>query len=755
MWWRTCVVLVCVTAVLADEEWRQVNTAQGPVRGQKHPSGHLYAFYNVPYATAPKGIHKFKAPLPPPVRTEPFDAVNKNVVCPQYIDMDSKMPGRHLEQSEDCLIANIFVPDTNENNLPVLVYVHGGAFILGFGDMMRATQLMKSKDFIMVTFNYRLGIHGFLCLGTEDVPGNAGLKDQVALLRWVKDNIANFGGNPNKVTLAGYSAGSTSVDLLMLSKAAKGLFHRVIPESGANLAAFGMQRDPLEVAKSHAKTLQFTNVEDISALEQFYKTASMELLTADSFLSRPDSTFLFGPCVERDTEGAFLTESPLTILKNGDYEKLPMLYGFANMEGLFRIDMFNDWKDKMNSNFAEFLPADLKFETDGAKEEVIELIKKFYFDGQPVSNDNILRYVDYFSDVPFVYPTLRSAKLQVEAGNDQVYLYEYSFVDENDNVVPHTNVRGADHVAQTVALMDGEDESLKSQAYQNMRKIIREIWHNFIITGTPVPADSSLPAWPPARADRSPHMRLLEKPVLQGVLLGERAKFWDDIYEKYYLDAVPPAAPNTGNDNDNDGGNGGEGDGGNGGEGDGGNGGEGDGGNGGEGDGGNGGEGDGGNGGEGDGGNGGEGDGGNGGEGDGGEGDGGEGDGGEGDGGDGGEGDGGEGDGGEGDGGEGDGGEGDGGDGGEGDGGEGDGGDGGDGGEGDGGEGDGGDGGEGDGGNDSGDNTDSGSGDDNGSGDDEDDTDAADSAGHRDLIGSNLMILTVVLYFSKLLLNTN
>ncbi|XP_063890931.1 carboxylic ester hydrolase isoform X12 [Helicoverpa armigera] len=711
MWWRTCVVLVCVTAVLADEEWRQVNTAQGPVRGQKHPSGHLYAFYNVPYATAPKGIHKFKAPLSPPVRTEPFDAVNKNVVCPQYIDMDSKMPGRHLEQSEDCLIANIFVPDTNENNLPVLVYVHGGAFILGFGDMMRATQLMKSKDFIMVTFNYRVGIHGFLCLGTEDVPGNAGMKDQVALLRWVKDNIANFGGDPNKVTLAGYSAGSTSVDLLMLSKAAKGLFHRVIPESGANLAAFGMQRNPLEVAKSHAKTLQFTNVEDISALEQFYKTASMELLTADSFLFRPDSTFLFGPCVERDTEGAFLTESPLTILKNGDFEKLPMLYGFANMEGLFRIDMFNVWKDKMNSKFAEFLPADLKFETDGAREEVIELIKKFYFGGQPVSNDNILRYVDYFSDVPFVYPTLRSAKLQVEAGNDQVYLYEYSFVDENDNVVPHTNVRGADHVAQTVALMDGEDESLEPQAYQNMRKIIREIWHNFIITGTPVPADSSLPAWPPARADRSPHMRLLEKPVLQGVLLGERAQFWDDIYEKYYLDAVPPAAPNTGNDNDNDGGNGGEGDGGNGGEGDGGNGGEGDGGNGGEGDGGNGGEGDGGNGGEGDGGNGGEGDGG-------------------------------EGDGGEGDGGEGDGGEGDGGDGGEGDG-------------GDGGEGDGGDGGEGDGGNDSGDNTDSGSGDDNGSGDDEDDTDAADSAGHRDLIGSKLMILTVVLYFSKLLLNTN
>nr|XP_049697884.1 cholinesterase 1 isoform X8 [Helicoverpa armigera] len=545
MWWRTCVVLVCVTAVLADEEWRQVNTAQGPVRGQKHPSGHLYAFYNIPYATAPKGADKFKPPLPPQVRTEPFDAVNKHVVCPQTDYVAATLPGFNIVESEDCLIANIFVPDTHEKNLPVLVYVHGGAFILGFGDTMTGSQLMKTKDFILVTFNYRLGIHGFLCLGTDDVPGNAGLKDQVALLRWVKDNIANFGGNPNDVTLGGGSAGSVSVDLLLLSKATKGLFHRVIPESGANLAAFGMQRDPLEVAKSHAKTLQFTNVEDISALEQFYKTASMELLTADSFLFRPDSTFLFGPCVERDTEGAFLTESPLTILKNGDFDKLPMLYGFANMEGLFRINLFEDWKDKMNNNFTEFLPADLKFESDEAREEVIKMIKDFYFDGQPVSNNNVLGYVDYFSDVLFVYSTLWSAKLQVEAGNDQVYLYEYSFVDENDPVVPHTDVRGANHGAQALAVMDGDDESLESPEFKNMRKIIREIWHNFIKTGVPVPAGSSLPAWPPARADRSPHMQLLEKPELHGVLLEDRTRLWDDIYQKYYLDSVPPSATNN------------------------------------------------------------------------------------------------------------------------------------------------------------------------------------------------------------------
>ncbi|XP_047032300.1 cholinesterase 1-like [Helicoverpa zea] len=544
MEWHLYIVIFCVTAVLADEEWLEVATAQGPVRGQKHPNGELYVFYNIPYATAPKGEDKFKGPLPPPVWTEPFNAVNKNIICPQYEGIPSSFE-QGLVMSEDCLIANIFVPDTNETNLPVFVNVYGGAFITGYGDVVRGTQLMKTKDFIMVTFNYRLGIYGFLCLGTDDVPGNAGMKDQVALLRWVNENIANFGGNPDDVTIAGFSAGGAAVDLIMLSKSAKGLFHRVIPESGGNLSIFAIQKDPIEIAKMHAKTLNFTNVDDIYALEQFYKTTSMEILTSHSFANRTDSTHMFSPCVERDIEGAFLTEPPLTILKNGDYDKLPMLYGFANMEGLFRIDMFDIWKDMMNTNFSEFLSADLTFKTDEEREEVASKVKKFYFGDEPVNNDNILSYVDYFSDVLFTHPILWSAKLQVEAGNDQVYLYEYSFADDNVSVVPHTNVRGASHCAQTAAIMDGEDESLESLEYQNMRKIIREMWHNFITTGAPVPTGSSLPAWPALGENMSPHMQLIEKPVLRGVLLEERSRFWDEIFENYYRDPVPPTDPNS------------------------------------------------------------------------------------------------------------------------------------------------------------------------------------------------------------------
>ena len=396
---------------------------------------------------------------------------------------------KNLVAQENCLIANVYVPDTNKKNLSVLVYVHGGGFIIGYGDIIKVKNIMKKKDLIVVTFNYRLSIHGFLCLGTEDAPGNAGMKDQVALLRWVQKNIASFGGNPDDVTIAGFSAGSVAVDLLMLSKSAEGLFHRVIPESGGNLAAFAIQRNPLDIAKNHAKKLNFTNVDDIYALEKFYKTAPMELLTLDLFIDRTDSTFGFSPCVERDTgNGAFLTESPLNILKKGEYKKLPVLYGFANMEGLFRVNFFEFWKHKMNEKFSDFLPADLKFESEAVREAVANKIKNFYFGDKPVGNDNILGYVNFFSDVFFTYPMLWAVKLHVEAGNNQVYLYEYSFVDEDVPVVPHTNIRGANHCAQTFAVIDGKnmtnrDESNVTQEYQEMMKIMREIWHNFVKTG--------------------------------------------------------------------------------------------------------------------------------------------------------------------------------------------------------------------------------------------------------------------------------
>lgn len=392
-----------------------------------------------------------------------------------------------LEPKEDCLVANVFVPDTDEKSLPVVVYVHGGAFQGGSGNLFSPYKMVDEGKFIAVNFNYRLGVQGFLCLGTEDIPGNAGMKDQVALLRWVNRNIASFGGNPDDVTLTGYSAGSSSVDLITLSASAKGLFNKVIPESGVGYSELGVQIDPFVNAKEFASQLGFES-EDVYELEKFYKQATFEQLTSDSFFDRPGS-FVMVPCVERDTgSGAFLKEPPGEIMKRGDFPKLPTLIGFASKEGLLRAKMFSQWKDLMNADFSTFLPVDLKFRNQEEKDEVIKKIKHFYFDDKPVSEETYQGFINYFGDYMFSYPTVRAARLQAKAGNENVFLYQYSYYDDILISLRHSSdpeVKGADHSAQTFALLSLSmmPNVPESENYVKFKAILRKLWINFIKTG--------------------------------------------------------------------------------------------------------------------------------------------------------------------------------------------------------------------------------------------------------------------------------
>lgn len=421
----------------------------------------------------------------------PLEAINDKIICPQgntvFFDISQ------YAMQENCLVANIFMPDTKETNLPVMVYVHGGAYQSGWGGMFDPKGLVKSKKIVAISFNYRLGIHGFLCLGTEGAPGNAGMKDQVALLRWVQKNIANFGGNPKDVTIVGSSAGSSAVDLLMLSEMTKGLYNKVIPESGANVGVWSVQIDPVQNARDFARANNFSKTDDIYALEQFYKTASFELLTSDVFLTRKDSSFVFSPCVERNIgEETFLEDNPVNILKQGKYRRVPVLYGFANMEGLFRIGKFNEWKDQMNDRFSDFLPADLAFKSDKERNDVAQVIKEFYFGDKPVGEETAQAYIDYFTDVIFAYPHLRSTDLQVKAGSDSIYLYEYSYYTpppQFEGMPPPPKfmekIRGANHCAQSAAVYDiviGTSDEI-SEEYKQIRNAMREIWLNFITTG--------------------------------------------------------------------------------------------------------------------------------------------------------------------------------------------------------------------------------------------------------------------------------
>ncbi|PIO25074.1 hypothetical protein AB205_0164110, partial [Aquarana catesbeiana] len=191
-----------------------VGTRYGKLHGKtvtvKETDRQVHAFYGVPFAKPPVGPLRFAASGPP----ESWNGLPPT--------------------SEDCLYLNVFTPaDRGQNaKLPVMVFIHGGGLIMGGAMMFEGSALSAYENVIIVSIQYRLGIMGFLSSGDSQAPGNYGFLDQVEALRWVQENIANFGGDPDSVTIFGESAGGVSVSALVLSPLAKGLFHRAIAESG-------------------------------------------------------------------------------------------------------------------------------------------------------------------------------------------------------------------------------------------------------------------------------------------------------------------------------------------------------------------------------------------------------------------------------------------------------------------------------------------------------------------------------------------
>ena len=225
-----------------NEWYPQVTTPSGQLkgitkyRGNKPGEGPVKVFYNIPYAAPPVGGLRFAKPQPFGKWSGTRDATKPGPECMQ-LNMTS------LRKSEDCLQLNVFVPisGSQSTNKSVMVWIHGGGYELGSGAMYDGSYLANQGDVIVVTVNYRLGVFGFFSLNDSVGKGNYGLWDQILALQWVQQNIAAFGGDPSSVTIFGESAGAFSVSLLSMIPSNRGLFHRVISQSGVAVApmAFG------------------------------------------------------------------------------------------------------------------------------------------------------------------------------------------------------------------------------------------------------------------------------------------------------------------------------------------------------------------------------------------------------------------------------------------------------------------------------------------------------------------------------------
>lgn len=307
-----------------------LEVAGGRVRGRELDG--VWAYSGIPYARSPEGPFRWRPPQPPEPWSGVRDALDFGPIAPQSPPIPGiAVPGDPVAQDEDCLTLNVWTPAPDGRPRPVMVWIHGGGFTSGTGAglLYRGGDLVRHGDVVVVTVNYRLGALGFLGhpalvegSPAPEAVGNWGLLDQVAALRWVRDHIAGFGGDPGNVTIFGESAGGMSISALLGAPSARGLFHRAIIQSGPpythSLARAGRAAEDLAKGLGIGEITRAV-LESVPAADLVAVTQALQNRTPPP----GELPLPFLPVVD----GAFLPRRPEEAVAAGEMAEVPLLVG--------------------------------------------------------------------------------------------------------------------------------------------------------------------------------------------------------------------------------------------------------------------------------------------------------------------------------------------------------------------------------------------------------------------------------------------
>ncbi|XP_067133895.1 acetylcholinesterase-like [Centruroides vittatus] len=318
-----------------------VQTSTGKIRGKKINvlKNELYAFFGIPYALPPIDELRFRKPQPISAWNEILNTTTMSPICMQdpIFPIFEWVPNNRRYMSEDCLYINILVPvhKTEDKPFSTMVWIHGGEFNTGTVNMDAhyGKFLSSIGNVIVISLNYRLGIFGFLNLGNTQTTGNIGMLDQVTALKWIHENVENFGGDRNEITLFGSSAGSISVTHHMISPLTKGLFKRVILQSGSNYSPM-FSVDPIDNIRSSEMIVEragcvsdngsCTQRSENNVMNCLLKLKPEKIAAAErSFMNDEKTIVSFLP--ERD--GFFLPNDPIGNIEKGLIHDVEVMIG--------------------------------------------------------------------------------------------------------------------------------------------------------------------------------------------------------------------------------------------------------------------------------------------------------------------------------------------------------------------------------------------------------------------------------------------
>ncbi|XP_053670190.1 juvenile hormone esterase [Anopheles nili] len=535
----------------------------------------ILAFLGIPYAKSPIGKLRFKAPEAFGGWTGVRNATTDAPLCTQR---DPYRRDESISGVEDCLQLNVYVPERARSQnvesiptiYPVMVFFHGGGWQCGSGTRaFYGPDYLLEHDVIYIGANFRLGPLGFLSTEQADCPGNNGLKDQTMVLQWVRENIAAFGGDPQSVTVFGESAGGASGTYHMMSTLSKGLFHKVISQSGVNLDAWAQPAHPGVARKRSIQLGQMLNCTEGLEGRFFDMLNCLRMISADEitrkfydfFIWDTDPMIPFPPVVEPDIPGSFITKHPRHELEPHAIG-LPWMTGLTLDEGALKsASLINvpNLRRSINENWDHALPISLYYDHHklSRQREITQLINDFYFNNQKLTQQTEKNLTNLYSDAWFLagmdeYLRIRflnnsQRQSQVKAGPTFVYLFAQKASASFTEIFKggKENYYGVCHAEELQYLFpiakDLFHSAVPTDEEHKVRRIITKLWVNFARTGNPTPSTETndktdLPQWPPT--DRFPlrYLRIgsldsSKQPIvaLESGLFEERAAFWRQL----------------------------------------------------------------------------------------------------------------------------------------------------------------------------------------------------------------------------------
>ncbi len=492
--------------------------------------GGVHAYKGIPYAAAPVGALRLR----PPVRPSPWDGV-RDAGHYGVVAIQQPMPGIFGElgtpqnpAGDDCLNLNVWTPAPGATGLPVLVWIHGGAFYAGSGiDDVYNGSVFARDGVVTVTLNYRLGVQGFWHLD-EYFPqlagsGNLGMLDQIAALEWVQENIGVFGGDPDRVTLAGESAGGMSVATLMAMPRARGLFRRAIPQSGAGHN--GISAPTATMIAGHMLEHLGVKRGDLDALA---RVTSVEMLDAQSKLNDELATTRdggrFGEAAAsamafQPTYGTeLLPARPVDAVRDGSAADIAMMIGTTKEEALiFLVDL----KDIFNE---ELVDATMDATFGAAGKSGAAALDVYRSNRPGAAHHELVAAVE--TDRMFTAPAIRFADAQV-ANNRDVWRYRFDWRNPTRGAS-----FGAHHFLEVPFAFDQLDTP-QAKAFlgdappQELAAATHGAWVAFASNGDP--NHSPLPYWPRYEPTNRPTMLFNEQCRVEVDPAGGELALWDGV----------------------------------------------------------------------------------------------------------------------------------------------------------------------------------------------------------------------------------